>query len=429
MENNVKFDPKLYGDLLKAYRSARKHKANTYAQVDFQYCFGHNFNSLYEEIYTRTYRPGRGICFIIERPIKREVFASPFRDRVVHHLIFNYIAPIFERKMIYDSYSCRVGKGTLMGIERFEHHLRSCTDNFKKNAYILKLDLRGYFMSINKNLLYSIISKTLKKCQKKWPKGVEHFDCDLVDYLIRRILLRNPTYNCKIMGRKSDWQGLPSSKSLFSAPKGVGLPIGDLTSQLFSNIYLDVLDQFVKRELKCKHYGRYVDDFYIIHEDREFLRSLIPRLRTFLKEKLCLTLHPKKITLQHYSKGISFLGAKMRPYRRYVSARTVGFFHRAMNDLEKECAPPNMPSRERIAQMLPIINSYCGYCFHFKAYKLLNDQFAHSSIKRFFTFNRKRSKAKIVKEYRLNYVSDEEYEDLLSKLLPDVALPDELLPK
>ncbi len=384
----------LLTDLFRAYYDARRHKRNTRSQLAFEVDLEHNLIELYEQIKARSYRPSPGICFITDRPVKREIFASPFRDRVVHHLLFNYLAPIFEDRMIFDSYSCRKGKGTSAGIERFEHHIRSCTRNYTRTAYVLKLDLRGYFMSIDKQRLYGIISETLARCRRHGNAHVARFDGGLVDFLVRLVLFRNPVRGCQIIGPDSDWEGLPSSKSLLKAPPGVGLPIGDLTSQLFSNIYLNVLDQYVKRVLRCRYFGRYVDDFYIVHSSRNYLRGLIPHLRDFLHRELRLTLHPDKILLQHYTKGAAFLGAFILPHRRYPSARTARLFCEAIRQLERECLAGE-PTPERLAQMLPVINSYCGYLQHFKAYKLLHVRLGGSVLKKYFCFAKHYRKAKI----------------------------------
>lgn len=208
----------------------------------------------------------------------------------------------------------------------------------------------------------------------------------MTDFLLRAILFRNPVENCRIIGSLSDWNDLPPSKSLLKSPPGVGLPIGDLTSQLFSNIYLDMLDEYAKRTLKCRHYGRYVDDFYIVHSSRNYLRGLIPRLRDYLSSELHLTLHPDKIVLQHSTKGVSFLGAIVRPHRRYPAMRTVGLFRKAMKRLEQECFEAE-PSFECLARMLPVINSYCGHLMHFKAYRILDRQFGASPLRKYFRFH------------------------------------------
>lgn len=142
-------------DLFKAYYDARKHKRNTRNQLRFEMNLEENLVNLRDELYERTYKVGRSTCFIIEDPVKREIFAADFRDRVVHHLVYNYIMPIFERTFIADSYSCRKGKGTLYGVKRLEHHIRSCSKNYTTTVYALKMDIQGYFMNINRKRLFS----------------------------------------------------------------------------------------------------------------------------------------------------------------------------------------------------------------------------------------------------------------------------------
>ena len=131
--------------LFTAYYDARKNKRSTKSQLRFEIDLEHNLSQLYEDIRTRNYTPSPCMCFITESPVKREIFASPFRDRVVHHLLYNYISPLFERQFIFDSYSCRKKKGTLVALKRYVHHICSCSDNYKHSCYILKLDLKGYF--------------------------------------------------------------------------------------------------------------------------------------------------------------------------------------------------------------------------------------------------------------------------------------------
>lgn len=263
-------------DLFKAYYDARRHKRNTRNQLLFEVNLEENLVNLRDELMERTYKVGRSTCFIIEDPVKREIFAADFRDRVVHHLVYNYIMPVFEKTFITDSYSCRKGKGTLYGVKRLEHHVRSCTNNYNNMAYALKMDIQGYFMNINRKRLLDNVMKDLMNysCRKSdtgqcWGRKLDY---SLIFFLLEEIILADPTKNCIIKGKKSDWYGLPDNKSLFKTPADCGLPIGNLTSQLFSNIYLNRLDQMIKRQLREKHYGRYVDDSYIINRCYAVLR-------------------------------------------------------------------------------------------------------------------------------------------------------------
>jgi len=337
-------------DLYMAYLDARKNKRRTKSQILFEMHLEDNLMELYRDLYTGKYKVGRYMCFIIEDPVKREVFAATFRDRVVHHLVYNCIKPVLDRKFIYDSYSCREGKGVLMGIERLDHHIRSCSDNYRKETWVLKMDIRGYFMSIDKELLYARVQKMLL--------GEDYPHRELVAELLRKIIFSDPTKGCYRKGSLEDWKGLPPSKSLFTAKEGCGLPIGNLTSQLFSNVYLSALDDYVKRELKFKHYGRYVDDFYIVCHDRERLRDAVGKIRDFLWNELGLVLHPQKTYLQKICNGVPFLGALVKPYRIYVSNRTRNRFYGRFSDVM------------HLDDAFSSLNSYLGYLGHFKSYGL-----------------------------------------------------------
>jgi hypothetical protein len=308
----------LLEDLFQAYFDARKNKRNTINALEFELNLEENLFQLYLDIINRKYELKPSICFINEYPVKREIFAADFRDRVVHHLIYNYIYEIFDNSFIYDSYSCRKGKGTLLGIKRLDHFIRSCSENYKKDCYILKLDISGYFMNIDKNILWEKIEKVLLRKKDK----IKGIDFKLLLELIEKMIFSDPTKNYKIKGKKENWVGLPKNKSLFFSKKNCGLPIGNLTSQLFSNIYLNDFDHFVKYKLGCKYYGRYVDDFFIVSRDKEFLKKNIKKIRQYIFEKLKLDIHPNKIYLQHFSKGVDFLGSYLKPYRIYIKNKS-----------------------------------------------------------------------------------------------------------
>ena len=291
------------------------------------------------------------MCFIVFSPVKREVFAAAFRDRVVHHLLYNYLLPFYEPRFIFDSYSCRVGKGTLFGVERLEHHIRSVSNNYTRECWVLKMDIKGYFMSIPRldlyNRIVAFVTPLLSNDDWRWP---------VMNYLLEKVLLNDPTKACYRKGNISDWSGLSADKSLFTVPEGCGLPIGNLTSQLFSNIYLDSFDQFVKRVLKVKHYGRYVDDFYIVGGNRAQLLSYIEPVRDFLNRELHLSLHPKKIYLQRQEKGAPFLGYVLKNGKRYLSERGRKIMYQNLNT-----TLTRHPNPYRIQAM---VQSYTGYLSH-----------------------------------------------------------------
>jgi len=362
VQNNSVAEGVTLTELLEAYYSCRRHKRNTHNALKFEVDFERHLILLRDEINAGTYRPGRSIAFVVDKPVKREIFAADFRDRVVHHLIINKLNPLFEREFIYDSYACRVGKGTLFGVHRLETFIRKCSKNYNADCYVLKLDIRGFFMHINVDLLFDRLSIFIEH------KYVGR-DKEMLVELCRIVLLNKPSENCTIKGRRSDWNGLPRDKSLFYASKNCGLPIGNLSSQVFANFYMNLFDHFVKSELQVRFYGRYVDDFVLVHSDKEYLRSLIPILQKFLLDELALDLHPKKITLQHYSHGVSFLGAIIKPHRTYVGRRTKGNFYSSIqkhNGIIATRQPDLTEQRAFISSM----NSYLGVMGHYRTQRL-----------------------------------------------------------
>lgn len=343
MNNRPRPNPYIERLVYQAYLDARKHKRMTIDVHRFEANAYLNLIQLAMDIENRSYQPGSSIAFIIDEPVTREIFAASFRDRIVHHIIYNLIADWWDRRFIYDNYSCRVGKGTLFGINRLVHHSSVVSSNYSRPAYILKLDLSGYFMSLPRRQLFDEVMRGLDAQYRR--DSIEH---KLTSYLVRQVIFDNPIHGVRLKGSLKDWHRLPKNKSLFYARKGCGIVIGNLTSQLFSNIYLNQLDRFVTIDLGFKHYGRYVDDFYIIDTEKQKLLELIPVLNDYLAN-LGLTLHPKKRTLRELNQGIDFLGATIYPYRIIPGKRIKkGFFRaRYYDDARK-------------------IESYLGTMSHFK---------------------------------------------------------------
>ena len=296
--------------LFDAYNDASRRKYGTYDQGVFAVNPMENINQLADDLIYQRYVPNRGIAFVIKKPVIREIFAAPFRDRVVHHLLFNLVADWWDRRFIIDSYSCRINKGTDFGVQRLQHHIRSVSENGKKKAYIIKLDIKSYFMSLPRKKLYERVVWGLKQQYVDDPNML-----NFLKYVWRQIIFDDPTKDVKRRGPRYLWNLLPYYKSLFNQSPGIGIVIGNLTSQLLSNIYLDQLDRFIQFELGYEHYGRYVDDFYIVVSEAEFEQAKrdIAVIEKFLKEELCLTLHPKKRYIQEVHKGVEFLGKVVYP--------------------------------------------------------------------------------------------------------------------
>ena len=354
-------------DLHQAYHDARRHKRNKPYQLHFERCSEANLERLCDELWHRTYRPGPSTCFIITDPKRREVFAAQFRDRIVHHLYYNYVHEMLERTFIADSYSCIKHRGTHYGIARLERHIRRESQNYSVPCYVLKMDISGYFMHIDRNRLHNVILRQLRSMahHKLEKRSCEHWldrvDMDFVEWLTGVIIMQDPVSNCYRRGNLLHWHELPRSKSLFYSPEGCGLPIGNLTSQLFSNVYLNELDQFAKRQLLCRHYGRYVDDFYVVSADRLWLCSLQQPLTLFLRNSLGLEVNQGKTCVADVRKGVGFLGAYLKPCRRYVNNTTIRRLKRKTPTL-KQC-----DNRDKMCSRF---NSMLGLLSHYKSYNL-----------------------------------------------------------
>lgn len=356
----------LFGDLRQAYFDARRHKRSRHYQRTFEARADENLSALCDELYGRCYRAGPSTCFLVRDPKLHEVFAAQFRDRIVHHLYYNYTHKMLERTFIADSYSCIKGRGTNYGIDRLAQHIRQVSENWQSPCYVLKMDIKGYFMHFNRERLLQITLRQLRHlAPRKASSGSQHrwgdcVDLNFLEWLSREIILLDPTAGCKMQGNAEDWNNLPYDKSLFHSPQGCGLPIGNLTSQLFSNVYLNELDQYMKRHLKCRHYGRYVDDFYVVSCDKEWLRRLVPQARHFLHDKLSLQLHEGKVRIYNARYGVDFLGGYIKPYRNYISNATL---HRMVNKLAtlQDDDPQRLGSR---------INSLLGVLSHYSSIRL-----------------------------------------------------------
>ena len=359
----------LLADLYVAYRDARRHKRSRAYQLKFEINLEEMLCRLCDDLLNRTYRPGTSSAFIVREPKQREVFAAEFRDRVVHHLYYNYTHCLFERTFIQDTYSCIKGRGTHYGVGRLEKHIRQESRNYTRKCYVLKMDIQGYFIGINRRRLLEVCLDTLEhmRCHASDRKGMtwgEVLDYDFIRYLTEVIVLYNPLSDFRFCAPRSEWEGLPRNKSLFYADADCGLPIGNLTSQLFSNVYLNRLDQFVKRKLRCRHYGRYVDDFYVVSSDKRLLQSLLPQIDAFLKETLSLSLHETKTRILDVDCGVEFLGQYLLPHRRYCSSRS---FARIRNGLEKIRRYDVYGESLLMSQL----NSYLGILGHTRSHRLL----------------------------------------------------------
>lgn len=369
-------------DLYAAFICAKRHKAKKPYVLHFERNLKENIESLCDDLWTRRYKPEPSTCFVIQRPKKREVFAAQFRDRIVHHLYYNYTHDLFERTFIQDTYSCIPGRGTHYGIERMTQHIRQESHNWQRPCYALKIDIRGYFMHINRRRLLDIATASLLKMADHQANGGmkwrDVIDMDFILWLTHEIVLLDPTDGCRRVGNISEWDDVDASKLMANAPADCGMPIGNLTSQLFSNVYMNPFDQMVKRLLHFLHYGRYVDDSATISSDRQRLTDAIPLMRDFLKDELCLDMHMGKTQIINVRYGVEFLGAFIKPYRTYIC-------NRSLSRIRQEAADVRHMGR---GQAFRTVNSLLGVMSHYSSYNLRREIFMQQHILRYGTFDR-----------------------------------------
>lgn len=339
--------------LLEAYYDCRKNKRKTASALVYEMDYESRLIALRDRVNTRTYQPGKSICFVVTRPRYREVFAASFEDRIIHHYIALRLEPLFEQVFCPYTYNCRKEKGQLYGINTLKQQIIECSDNYTTDCYIMKLDLSGFFMSIDKQILARLIDRFI----------LDRYageDIEDLRYLCRVVIFHQPEKNCERHSPARYWDYLPPNKSLFTNGEGKGIAIGNLFAQLFANFLLNGLDWYLE-ELGIKYHGRYVDDFYCIHRDKAVLLSAVPKIRAKLGE-YGLTLNEKKFYLQHYTKGVQFTGSIVKPRRSYTSNNTIANFVAAIRRLN------NAKDLRQAEHAVNSINSYLGLLRHNNEY-------------------------------------------------------------
>ncbi len=332
------------------------------------------------------YQTGRYRCFVVKDPKMREIFAPSFRDRLVHHLITGRLMPIFDQRLIDDSYANRPHKGTQKAVLRLQYFMR----RLPKTAYVMQCDIAAYFTSIDRRIMLDIFTNHLARSREIAPE-----ERGLILNIVTQILAQNPAQKPIFTGNRHLLAQIPSHKSLFKAPSHVGMPIGALTSQFFSNLYLNELDRFVKFDLRVPFYLRYVDDFVLLHESAEQLHTWKSAIESFLADRLRLKLHPNKTLVQPIHRGCDFVGYVVRPHHIQVRRRTIramkrrlyffnhlldpgGFPHLSPPPQSRYgsyvrrglISPPITPSLDLLQHMLQVINSYLGVMAHAQSYRI-----------------------------------------------------------
>jgi len=288
-----------------AFKKAKRNKSSMPYVIKFEKNLKEGLNKLHKELSSLTYAPSPLKRFIIRDLKTRTIHSSLFRDRVVYHALINILEPIFEKVFIHDSYASRKNKGTHKAVKRFDKFKRKVSKNgklisnpYSKNniiGYALKADIKHYFNTVNHKILLQIIQRKIKD--------------EKVIFLIKNIL-----------------------NNFDTKTKGKGMPLGNLTSQFFANVYLNELDYFIKHKLRAKFYIRYVDDFVILRCSRKVLEIHKEKIGNFLKDKLDLGLHPDKSKIIPLRNGITFLGYKIFYHYKLLRKSNLRKFERNLKE-------------------------------------------------------------------------------------------------
>lgn len=330
-------------DVFTAYFDCRRAKRNAVNQLRFEVDLERNLVRLHEELQSGAYRIGRSVAFVVTFPKIREVWAADFRDRVVHHVLYNAISGMCHARFIRDSYACIPGRGTHDGMRRVSSFARSITRNGAAPAYFLKADVANFFNSIDHAALIDLFDRHV---QTPWLRT-----------LARQVILHDPRKHFVTRSSPALFAKVPRHKSLLHAPRGKGLPIGNLTSQFFANLYLNELDQFVKHDLKARYYGRYVDDVILFDADPAVLNAWYDRIDGFLRHRLLLSLHPRKKHLNRVDTGINFTGFIIKPGRTYLRRTSLARCRQKVAAWERGAIGLDVESLRHTAASL---NSYLG---------------------------------------------------------------------
>lgn len=334
--------------LFQAYYDCRLTKRNSESALRFEERLERNLMDLYHELLSGQYYPGQSTVFVVTYPKVREVWAADFRDRIVHHLLYNQVADRFHRRFISDSYACIPNKGTHRAVARMEHFARSVTQNFTRTGFVLKMDVENFFVSVDRLLLDSLITPVI---HEPWWLA-----------LARTILHRNPVTDAIVASRPDQLKRVPRHKSLFHAPANTGLPIGSLNSQSSANIIMNEVDQFAKHRLKLRHYVRYVDDITVFGDDPHALAQIPAQVNWFMQGRLNLRLHPNKTSINKIEHGFDALGYVVRPHARYLRRATVQNGFKKVNGLCR--------AKATLDDVRQTAHSYFGIFSHANAFKL-----------------------------------------------------------
>ncbi|MBN2090837.1 hypothetical protein JW964_14585 [candidate division KSB1 bacterium] len=352
-----------YQQIYRAYLKCRENKRNKPAALNFELNQEELIFNLVDSLNARSYRPTTSTCFYVNQPKPREIFAADFRDRIVHHLVYSRLVDSWEKRFIAQSFACRPEKGTHHAAQQLQTYLRKITRNGKVKAWYLKLDLHNFFMSINKKILFDILIRHCPDAEIRW--------------LLEVIIFHNPTTDYEKRGPQYLQQQVPPHKSLFNVAENYGLPIGNLTSQFFANVYLNELDYFVKHVLKCLYYLRYVDDFILLAESLGELKIWYQEIIHFLDTRLELKLNHHATRLDSIFNGVDFVGYIVRPHYILCRRRVIHNLKQRLIQFQQKHVTFLLTKIiwnyefDPLEKLLAQFNSYLGHFRHARTRKVI----------------------------------------------------------
>jgi len=352
-----------FQNIYSAYIACRKNKRNTINQLAFEVNLLDNLWKLKSDLESNNYKIGKSLCFLTSSPKLREIFASDFRDRIVHHILVGQLEPFYEKRFIYDVYNNRKNRGTHLAVKRAKSFM-----NATHNGYYLQLDIKGFFYNLDKNIIFMKIFNDIQI------KGINAkptiSNSSAVLWLANKIIYHDPTKNYIFKGDPSKLSLLPPHKTLFKIPKSKGLPIGNLTSQFFANVYMNDFDNFIKRVLKVKYYIRYVDDFVLFDASKERLKSLYQEIKNYLWQNLRLELRADT-KLKSHRDGLDFLGYIIRPNYILTRQRVVNNYkYKKAKYLQNYEQKKGKMSLEEIKKFLSVQASFVSHIKHSNGFNL-----------------------------------------------------------
>lgn len=350
-----------------AYFDCLRHKLRAKQCGEYRTDFEADLWRLVGEVHDRTYQPSEAFCFIVTRPRTREIFAAAFRDRIAQHWITIRLEPLLERRFRSQgdiSFNCRKGYGSMRAVQTAKGHIERVSERYTREAWIGKIDISGFFMSIDKGIL---LDKLLPFIRENYQGN----DLDTLLWLTEITVRHEPQLYCERRSPEWMWNDLPDNKSLFTMPSGKGMAIGNITSQLLANFYLSYFDEFMIEE--CSYTGagyvRFVDDALIIANDKRFIIDLRKKATQWLKKNLKLQLHKDKFYLQPATHGVKFVGCVLKPGRTYTANRTLGNMTRRVMQTNSLCRDiiengPTLENLKLLKRHVCSLNSYMGFCVH-----------------------------------------------------------------